>query len=211
MVICSSESEKEALNVIGIKAISIPNGTEKILKFDKFQNNGSITVITSGRITAQKNPLLFQNIAKHYAANPIVKFKWAGDGELRSMLDSDNIEITGWLSREEVRRQVSNGDIYISTALWEGMPYSVLEAMALSKPLILNNCIGNVDLVDSNNGFIFNNLEEAISCLNTLLENEEKRFQMGISSYSSFLNTYEIKKIVQQFLSIYYSLKREVA
>ncbi|MBK9334920.1 MAG: glycosyltransferase family 4 protein [Ignavibacteria bacterium] len=38
--------------------------------------------------------------------------------------------------KENIQDYINNFDIYISTSLWEGMSYSVQEAMALGKPVI---------------------------------------------------------------------------
>jgi glycosyltransferase involved in cell wall biosynthesis len=37
-------------------------------------------------------------------------------------------------------------DIYIQTSLWEGLPIAVLEAMAMQKPVLATNIIGNKEM-----------------------------------------------------------------
>lgn len=84
------------------------------------------TVYTLGRICHQKNPKLFNQIAKKL---PGVRFIWIGDGELRNELTSANIEITGWVDRDEALRRSMNADVFLLTSLWEGLPISLLESM----------------------------------------------------------------------------------
>lgn len=67
---------------------------EIVNKTDKVEH--SFTVYTLGRICYQKNPTMFNTIAKLL---PDVRFVWIGDGELRKELTSENIEITGWADR----------------------------------------------------------------------------------------------------------------
>ena len=52
---------------------------------------------------------------------PDVKFLWIGDGELRNELKSPNINITGWVNREEALKISMNTDVFILTSLWEGL------------------------------------------------------------------------------------------
>ena len=61
------------------------------------------TVFTLGRICYQKNPMLFNDIAR---ALPEIHFLWIGDGEMREELTSPNIEITGWLDRKNAPLQI---------------------------------------------------------------------------------------------------------
>ena len=50
---------------------------------------------------------------------------------------------------------INQSKFYISTARYEGLPYSIIESMSLSKPCIVSDCDGNRDLIeDCVNGFI---------------------------------------------------------
>lgn len=102
------------------------------------------TVFTLGRICYQKNPKLFNSIAE---AMPETKFLWIGDGELRKQLSSKNIEITGWISRDEALQKSMNADLFILTSLWEGLPISLLEAMYMRKLCVVSNVVGNRDVI----------------------------------------------------------------
>jgi glycosyltransferase involved in cell wall biosynthesis len=37
------------------------------------------------------------------------------------------------------------GDVVLSTSLWEGLPLVVLEAMAVGRPVVASNVVGNSD------------------------------------------------------------------
>jgi len=208
-VVCCSDSEKRALTEKGIQAITIPNGTEMPsrlippkLPIDPIQ------VISVGRATIQKNPVLFRQIADHFKGNPSIEFVWVGDGEMKEVLFSENIRITGWLSREKVREELANAHIYVSTASWEGMPFAVLEAMAYGKPLILSDCIGNIDLVDhESNGYIFHKDEEAVQRLSHLISNKTELVQQGERSKLIFEEKFRFDHIAKEFLTLYSSLK----
>ena len=126
------------------------------------------TVFTLGRICYQKNPALFNSIAM---AMPNIHFLWIGDGELREELRSPNIEITGWVNREEALRRSYNADVFMLTSLWEGLPISLLEAMYMKKLCVVNDVIGNHDVIQNGrNGHVCRTIDEfksAITSFNT--------------------------------------------
>ena len=47
-------------------------------------------------------------------------------------------------------------DVYLSSALYEGLPYSMIEAMRAGVPIIATDCIGNNELVfEGDNGWMY--------------------------------------------------------
>lgn len=207
-IIAVSESEKKEIQKFSSNVISINNGID-IAALDNELNcitnenskSKNIVVGTVGRITYQKNPTLFKEIASEF---PDVSFVWIGDGELRNELESsENIEITGWVNREEVLNKLSNVDIYIQTSLWEGLPISVLEAMYMAKPLIVNEVVGNVDLVDDTNGYKFINQTQAVTQLQSLLIDEDKVKRMGLRSKEILLKNFNFHDTVKNYNRIY--------
>lgn len=84
----------------------------------------------------------------HFKDDTRVRFLWIGDGELRNEIqENEQVQVTGWVTPNEVQHYLNQIDVYISTSLWEGLPLSVLEAMNCGKPLLLSDCVGNVDTV----------------------------------------------------------------
>lgn len=201
-IICCSKSESEELNMKGINSIYINNGTEvfEYVKSLATENNDRFIIATTGRVTIQKNPLLFNKIANFFEGNPRYKFLWIGGGELESVLTSKNIEITGWVNRAEVTDKLAKANLYISTASWEGLPFAVLEAMNLYKPLLLSNCVGNIDLVINNyNGFVFDNYQEAIDGINLLNNKKETLAEFGKNSHKLVEQSFNVELMSQQY------------
>jgi glycosyltransferase involved in cell wall biosynthesis len=182
-VVCCSSSELSEYTKLGIKAEYINNGIQvhnanstplKPAKSDK------LIVITTGRIEEQKGPALFNEIASYFEDFDQIEFIWAGDGQSRDLLTASNITITGWLTSEEIISLVNQADVYLSTSLFEGLSFGVLEALALRKPVLLSNCVGNADVVkDGLNGDIYRNQTEAIAKILNYLFNRELIDVMG--------------------------------
>lgn len=183
-VICSSESEQREYQLRGIKAQFINNGTKiGTHSFIKEKNYNKFRIVTSGRVVDQKNPKIFNEIAEALIDLKHFEFVWIGDGDNLDELKSPNITVTGWLSKEGVKQEIAKADLYLSTSVFEGLPFSVIEAMAMGKCLLLSDCTGNKDLVKNGvNGKVFNTKEEAIDNIIYFYLNKEITASMGLSS-----------------------------
>jgi glycosyltransferase involved in cell wall biosynthesis len=98
------------------------------------------TVAMVGRLCEQKNPAAFIQVAQAVRQRlPSVRFRWIGDGETgwrRALSDAD-VEVTGWLGTEDLRRELLQATVYYHCARYEGFPVGVLDASALGLPLVL--------------------------------------------------------------------------
>lgn len=201
---CSKGEYKEALkltkNSICINnGINVDNMKKNISKFEEQQfNKKKIKICTIGRIDYQKNPDKFNEIAKRM---PDIQFTWIGDGKLRDILDSKNINVTGWKSREKVLKILNKHDIFILTSLWEGLPISLLEAMYMKKICIVSNVIGNKDVVnDKINGFIaYNN--EYVDIINSL--DNYNLEEITNNAKKDVINNYNFKENAKIYKKIY--------
>ena len=209
--IACSKSEMNEFHKYRLPADYINNGiTCKKSSITHFEDK-KLCVGTIGRITSQKNPRLFNQIAKHFTNSPTIEFLWIGDGELRHELNASNIHISGWLTREEVAKHLDHVDIYLSTSLWEGLPLSVLQAMCAAKPLILSDCVGNRDLViDDYNGKIFKEFNEAIKILEQMIKLQYRLFDYGRNSKKLLENKFLVKKMVNDYKNLYMSINPHI-
>lgn len=206
-IVACSQSEKEAIEEQGIKNVTfINNGIKKLQIEKKVNTSDKTTIISVGRLSIQKNPKLFNDIALEFIDNPNIQFIWCGDGELKSELTSPNIKCTGWIERKELENYLSYADIYLSTSLWEGLPLSVLEAMSIGLPVVLSDCVGNRDLVD-NNGFLYINKIEAIKNINELLKNKIWINKKGHNSKIIVENNFNMRNMAISYLNIYKGMK----
>ena len=210
--IACSKSEAEFIQSKGIECNYINNGTKlknKEIKTEKKESK-ELKVVTVGRITIQKNPKLFNEIAENFIDNKNMKFIWIGDGELQEQLKSKNIEVTGWLKKEKVQKKLMEADIYLSTSSWEGLSLAALQAMENNLPLVLSDCIGNKDLVVGNyNGFLFKNKEQAIEKMEFLTKDKEKIKKLGENSYLLLKKEFNIKNMIEKYKKLLLEKKVE--
>lgn len=157
------------------------------------------TVFTLGRICYQKNPALFNKVAE---AMPDVKFLWIGNGELRHELTAQNIEITGWAEREEALKCSMNADVFILTSLWEGLPMSLLESMYMKKPCVVNNVIGNNNVIHNGyNGYVCNSVEDFVRGINDIRDRKAQKYVD--KAYKDIFEFYDTKAQAKSYSEIY--------
>lgn len=159
------------------------------------------TVITLGRICEQKNPKLFNEIAKEL---PEVDFVWIGDGDQRDVLTADNIEVTGWLERDEALLRAMQGDVFILTSLWEGLPISLLEAMYLKKLCIVSNVIGNKDvIIDDLNGYVCSSVLEFTEAIKYAMSDNNDNERLTERAYRDLKKHYNSNEISEKYKKVY--------
>lgn len=200
--VASGNTEFELSKKIS-KSVLVRNGVDFDLPEKIFspQVNSSLTIGTIGRLTPQKNPKAFNEIALKL---PDVNFVWIGNGELIDEITAENITVTGWIrTREELLQKINSLDLYLQVSLWEGLPIAILEAMAMRKPLVVSNVIGNKDTVDNNyNGFVYDTIDEGIEKIKHLFD-KEKRIEMGNNSYQKVFKEYNKKNNFLKLIKIY--------
>ena len=205
-VICCSLSELNAYLSLGIPATYISNGVavDDKRRVECRKVREKFRVITSGRITAQKNPSLFNSIAYYFREFDQFEFIWAGDGGDKHLLTEKNIIVTGWLNQQEIKKLVSEADMYLSTALYEGLSFGVLEALTLHKPVLLSNCVGNMDVVKNGiNGDLFRTEADAIVKILRYYNNGEMLYVMGNFSKSICEAEFDVKSNFNNYRKLY--------
>jgi glycosyltransferase involved in cell wall biosynthesis len=106
------------------------------------------------RLSPQKDPLtLVEAFAVVARRRPDVRFLVAGDGPLRPQVEariaelglSDRIGLAGL--RDDVPRLLRAFDVFVSASRWEGLPRTIIAAMASGVPVVATPADGVVDVV----------------------------------------------------------------
>lgn len=96
-------------------------------------------------------------------------------------------------------------DIFLFTTLQEGMPRSMMEAMASGLPCIASKIRGNVDLLDEGQGGYLrepSDLEGISECISSLLDNPNLREKMGKYNLE-IIKSYDVKVVIREIERIY--------
>jgi glycosyltransferase involved in cell wall biosynthesis len=119
-------------------------------------------VLQVARLSAQKDPLTFVEGAALIAErHPVAQFAMAGTGPLHETVASrihalglqDRVHLLGW--HDCADRLMAAADVITLTSRWEGAPYSLLEAMAQSRPVVATAVNGCPEIVsDQESGYL---------------------------------------------------------
>jgi glycosyltransferase involved in cell wall biosynthesis len=136
-----------------------------------------------------------------------------GDGfqkkELKRMSDRLKINATfvGW--EKDVLPFYAAIDIFVLPSVLEGLSNSLLEAMAMGKPVIATDVGGNKDvIVDGENGFLIpsGNPSSMSSKLKRLIEREDLRKEMGSINRETVKRRFSWEDTVSKVESVYKNL-----
>ncbi|MEQ9483724.1 glycosyltransferase [Coleofasciculus sp. F4-SAH-05] len=114
-------------------------------------------LVCIGRLSEQKGHLLLIEAAGLLAAEGLpFKIVLVGDGELRPEIENritqlgleDKVEITGWLSNDQVQKQILASRVVVLPSFAEGLPVVIMEALALARPVISTYVAGIPELVE---------------------------------------------------------------
>ena len=142
-----------------------------------------------GRLTREKGILSLVKAMKKIDFDLLIIGTGPLEKELTEYIElnnlNDKIHLLGFMGGEKLRNYIRESKAVILPSEWyENGPYSIMESMALSKPLIVSNNGGLVELVeDGVNGFIYRNgidLEKALKKMISI--SEDIYFKMCLSS-----------------------------
>ncbi|HXZ19212.1 MAG TPA: glycosyltransferase, partial [Candidatus Acidoferrales bacterium] len=102
--------------------------------------------------------------------------------------DQDAVEVLPSASREELPALMARDQIFVLPSYFEGMPLTLLEAMAAGLPCVTTNICGMRDLVlHGTNGFLINpgDTHGVVATLHALLASSELRRRIGSAARQS--------------------------
>lgn len=176
-----------------IKIVEIPNILEEIPEESSLLNGNRLVSI--GRLHPVKDFETLINIfCKVLKQVPHATLTIVGGGEEFEKLKQitidlnieDKVEITGMVSKEQVKEYLLNSDVYVMTSLTECFPMVLLEASSCGLPLIAFDVpVGPKAIIENNqNGYLIENRnqEEMAQKIIELLNDKERLIQFGKKS-----------------------------
>jgi glycosyltransferase involved in cell wall biosynthesis len=105
-----------------------------------------------------------------------------------------------------VPRLLAAGDVFVLPTLTEALPTVLAEAMAAGLPIVASR-VGGVPemIVEGRNGFLTQpeDLQGLATACNHLLENPEKRVDMGAEGWKIVKQKFSIERQVDQLKELY--------
>jgi len=172
-------------------------------------------VLTVARMVEQKDPLALCDIAIALRRrNALSRFRFVivGDGPLcaalRSAIEREGLmeafELVGAI--DDPRPYYQTAHLYISTAKDEGLPLSVLDAMAYGLPAVATAIGPHRDLIlHQQSGLLFapGASDEAAENLIALANDREKRLTFGLRARALALSEYHPDRMIAEYEHCY--------
>lgn len=114
----------------------------------------------------------------------------------------DEVHFLGW--RDDVPAVMASADVVLLPSYTEGLPHSLLEAMALSKPVISTRVGGIPELVrDGVDGILLEvgDIDSLVGALHQLAD-ADTRARMGAAGHQRVREHFSLEDYAQRFLSI---------
>ncbi|MEB3274009.1 MAG: glycosyltransferase [Prochlorothrix sp.] len=170
-----------------------------------------------GRLSPEKGvPVLLESLRSVQETHPDVSLTIVGDGPARREWEqwvaqyglSNQVDFVGYRSQQEVRQYLRETDVFVLPSFAEGVPVSLMEAMAASVPVVATQVAGVSELVEAGvSGYVVppGSAEALTDALVQLLNSPEQRSRMGTAGRAKveaeFNLEFEAEKLAQLFHS----------
>ena len=166
-------------------------------------------ILSVGELNSNKN---HETVVRALAAleNDDAHYVIAGKGDLfdklvylsRSLGVEDRVHLLGY--REDVREIYGIADVFAHPSFREGLPVSVIEAMAAGLPVVASNIRGNVDLIDRDGGVLLQpkDVEGFAEAIDKLIVSYKTRKDMGAYNCEK-AEKYSTSAVVEVLREIY--------
>lgn len=226
VLVCVSEGEREQTLRAGVapatKLIVIHNGIEPAV-FQKASRaearmrlriEPSIPVVGFvGRLEPQKGlPYLIKAVAELIRDRPTLLCLIVGDGSLRLPLQrqaqrlgiEDQARFLGY--RSDVPALLPAMDVFVLPSLYEGLPYTVLEAMSAYVPVVATDVVGIRDVVrDGETGLLVPPRDVAAlkAAVDRILDNQKLKTKLAQAGCEMVTRDFHLEDCVRRTERLY--------
>lgn len=173
-----------------------------------------LRIICIGRLVAAKGqPLLLKTFAKLIEEYPNLELVIIGEGPERPLLEeliaflniAANTRMTGALTATEVISELQKADLFVLPCLTQGLPVAIMEAMAMSIPVISSAVCGIPELIDSyKNGILVPpaDIYTLYMAMKRLLDEPELRKHLGAEGRRKIQEEFNLDINVEAFAEV---------
>jgi len=216
-VMCLTESDAESVaHIVGgdDKIFIVPNGVDtELFKPASVKDSNLITWV--GRLVPEKGLVyLFRAMQMVFEEHGDARFVLVGDGPLRTELMNlvnkfdltSRVDFVGSVGRVKVAELLSKSSIFVFPSLREGLPLSVLEAMACGVPVVGSDIPGVNDVVKhGENGFLVlpRDSKALADGVSALLDDDRLRRGFGEEARKVIVDNYRWDIVLSKVEKIY--------
>jgi glycosyltransferase involved in cell wall biosynthesis len=163
---------------------------------------GTPVVLWMARMSPVKNPFLALDVARLL---PDVRFLMAGGGELFERIKDaapPNVTLLSWVNPAHV---ISAADVFLSTSLNEGVPYSLLEVFSAGLPVVAVESGAIAEILQNGiNGLLTSqDSAEIANHISALFSSPMRRSTLAQSAKDLSIQNSKLNKMLPAHLFIY--------
>lgn len=197
------------------KLVRIPSGLHLDVPEDVSRNSDVLTFGMLGRLSEEKNHALFLEAVRAAVDRGLdAQFLLAGEGPLRGAIEAgvsqlrlqQHVRVAGYMDRNTFMERI---DVYVICSTIENLPYSVLEAMAWSKPVVATDVGGLPDLVDDGQTGLLvpaNDADALAGALVAMGADPERRKRFGRAGRAKGERSFGPEQMVRGHMALYRDL-----
>jgi len=190
------------------------NGATKAMFGPRASNGEEIVISFMGRLGDRKGTWDLLEAFRRLAGEvPNVRLILGGDGETekaRRIVARDGLEgrvtVTGWLAGADKLDVFNRTDIYVLPSYHEGLPASIVEAMAAGAPIV-STPVGGIPeaVIDGHNGYLVapGDIDALHDRLRRLVLDAGLRDRMGRRSRELMEKHFELDALLDRLVEVY--------
>jgi glycosyltransferase involved in cell wall biosynthesis len=218
----SSDRIKVIYNGIDLDRLRVSReDTEQVRRQLGVTSDGRAIGILARLFPQKRHDVFLRAAAIIHQVMPDVKVSIVGDGPLRSQLENLSSElglgerVVFFGEQKNVGAYLSALDIAVLPSETEGCSNSILEAMALGKPVVATEAGGNRELISDGETGLLVPLGDADALAHSvmkLLSNRSAAQEMGQKARQAVASRFSVENMVNQYQSLYEeTLQRKTA
>ena len=206
-VVCQTNHQKHLLQQnIGKNGVVIKS-LYSLLKIEDINRDPkSLKILWVGRLTKEKRPELFLNLAKKmpdYNFRIIITSSKSNQkyyNEIKKTAEKiDNLDFIENVPYKEINRYYSESSILVSTSISEGFPNTFLEAWGNAIPVVSLSFDPDEIICKYELGFHSMTFDDLVKHASQLLKNESLRNNMGIKARNYVFSEHNVNKIINEY------------
>ena len=113
----------------------------------------------------------------------------------------EKFQITGWLSQDSAWDKLAQADVVVHYSRWDVLPTSVLESMALERPVVGSTTVDQI--IHGVTGFIAHDEDQLYNLVRQLLENADLRARFGSRARQITEERYGLSRLIGELETVY--------
>ena len=200
-----------------LNSVQVPS--QKEIPINKKRNIPHDLLFMGDLVSRKGVPDLLEAIKLTGLDNSQIKVLLCGNGEIEKVKKRVKelglekvVTVPGWISGQKKKKLLNEAYLYILPSYFEGLPMSILEAMATGTPVISTPVGGIPDAVrDGYNGFLVpvNSPKALATKIERLLADKKLWLCLSKNAFDTIKNKFSIVQTEKKLSKLYHSIEKE--